>query len=135
MVQSERDMLNCAGGGVLVDVATFSEVVRAAFVIEVVAGVGERMVLNFSSQGLKTKYSKLRLKSPTRLIICPSEELTNLSPTDGVESFSWYQQNRENDTPFEYFHVRSCKGFPANRRRFGSLSHQSHQPSPHQQHP
>ena len=87
-VQSERDILNCAGGGGWVDVAIFSAVVRAAFVTESVTGVGVKMLLSLSSQGVKTKYSKLRLKRPTRLIICPSEELTNLTPTEGVESFS-----------------------------------------------
>jgi hypothetical protein len=87
-VQSDRDILNCAGCGVLVDVATFSAVVRAAFVIESVTAVGVKMLLSFSSQGVKTKYSKLRLKRATRLTICPSEELTNLTPTEGVESFS-----------------------------------------------
>lgn len=87
-VQSERDILNCAGSGVLIDVVAFPAVVRAAFVTESVTGVGAKMLLSFSSQGVKTKYSKFRLKRPTRLIICPSEEFTNLTPTEGVESFS-----------------------------------------------
>jgi hypothetical protein len=88
MVQSERDILNCAGGGIVVEPAMFSAVERVAFVIELVGGLGVRMVVSFSSQGLKTKYSKLRLKRLTRLIICPSEALTKRSPMDGVESFS-----------------------------------------------
>ena len=88
-VQSERDILNCAGGDILAGTATFSAVERAAVVTELVGGVGLRMALSFSSHGLKTKYSKLRLKRLIRLIFCPSDELTNLSPTDGVESFSY----------------------------------------------
>lgn len=92
-MQSERDMLNCAGGGIFVDTATFPEVEGDALVVELVAGVGFRIVVSFSSQGLKTKYSKLRLKRATRLIICPSEELTNRTPIAGVESFPYRQHD------------------------------------------
>lgn len=81
-------MLNCAGGGILVETATLSAVESPAGVTELMGRLGVRMALSFSIQGLKTKYSKLRLKRLTRLIFCPSDELTNLSPIDGVESFS-----------------------------------------------
>jgi hypothetical protein len=67
IVQSESDTLSCAGGGGPGDVGAMASAVRRVDLVREFEGEVRRM-FSFSSHGLNTKYSRLRLNKPRRLI-------------------------------------------------------------------